>query len=178
MKKFFGKKQIVLTSLLLALGLAVYLNYYFATLPSELPSHASSGGNMGDSRYVDNPSVASGGEEEDYFARARRNRQAAHDEAVDLILDVLGDVKADDAMKQQATAQMQALAAAREQEGQIESLICADGYPDCVAFLEDGGCYVVVRAETLTEAQALRISTVVTDRSGVPAQKINIVTIS
>ena len=178
MKKWFGKKQIVLTSLLLALGLAVYLNYYFAGLPGDaLPSDTAPGTNLGDSQFVDSPAVTDQ-QTDDYFTQARKNRQTAHQETVDLIRDVMDNVKADAQTQKQAADRLDVLTDIIEKESKIENLIKAAGFAECVAYIEEGSCYVVVRAAELTDAQAVQISGIATDQSGVAAQKISIVTVN
>ena len=110
MSNIFGKKQVLLATLILALGVAVYLNYYFAT---KAPDTLDTGGgvttsdsskNLGDAQFVDNNSVVSGDEQAnttpDYFAQARANRETAREEALDLIKDMMNDAKATDAIKQ------------------------------------------------------------------------------
>ncbi|MBR7092982.1 MAG: SpoIIIAH-like family protein [Clostridia bacterium] len=177
MKKWFGKKQIVLTSLLLALGLAVYLNYYFAGLPGGTPAgETASQVNLGDSRFVDGPAVKEQ-PADDYFTQARQNRQAAHQESVDLIRDVMDNVKADANTQKQAADRLEALTGIMEKESKIENLVKAAGFSECLAYIEEGSCYVVVRAAALTDAQALQISGIATDQSGLAAQKISIVTV-
>ena len=63
MKRFFGKKQVMLATLAVALGMAVYLNYYFAQhdpgpdksaggTPAASTTTSTTGGHLGDSQYV------------------------------------------------------------------------------------------------------------------------------
>lgn len=177
MKNFFSKKPVVLTTLLMALGLAVYLNYYFASIPAEKPSANSQvSTNLGDSQYVDNPSVTDP-EPENYFTQARRNREQAHRETLDVIKNVMDDVKANEQMQQQAAEQLKQLTGVMEREIKIENLVKAAGFSECLTYIEDTGCYVVVQCDSLTEQQALQITGIAVDQSGIPAQKINIVTV-
>lgn len=65
MSGIFGKKQVLLATLIVALGLAVYLNYYFANKAPTVPTGtgtSSSDKNLGDAQYVGNPSTVSGGD--------------------------------------------------------------------------------------------------------------------
>ena len=62
-------------------------------------------------------------------------------------------------------------------EAQIENLVIAKGYTDCVAFISEGGVSVVVSAVEggLQDADAARITEIVMDETGVPASQIKII---
>ena len=174
MKKFLSKKPVVLTLLLTALGLAVYLNYYLAAVPTAQPG-SSTVGNLGDSQFVDNPSVTP--QPEDYFTKARQNRAQAHQQSLELIRDVLDDVKATEKMQQQASEQLKQLTDTIAQESKIENLVKAAGFAECVSYIEQDSCYVVVKAAKLSDKQALQISGIAVDQSGIAPQKISIVAV-
>ncbi len=187
MKKFLGKKQVLIAALTLALGLAVYLNYYFA---SENPSVAAGGkssgdtaasttttrGNLGDSQFVNGPTSTTTAAPSGYFAQARASRSSARQEALELLQDTLNNVKATDAQKAEATKKLEAAAKAVEQEDAIESLIKAKGFADCVVYIEEANCHVVVQSEGLKPQETLQITEIVTAQSEVKAENIKIIT--
>ncbi len=186
MNGFFGKKQVLLATLVVALGLAVYLNYYFANQVPDVSANAGTSDtdkNLGDAQYVNNGSTvttegetsATTGDPDDYFVQARLNRENARQEALDIIKDTLNDVKATDEMKAQATAKIEAVTAALEQESKIESLIKAKGFSDCVVYIEGENCSVVVRSEALQIQDTVQITEIVTSQSDIVAQNISIV---
>ena len=184
MNGIFGKKQVLLATLIVALGLAVYLNYYFANKTPALPTGtgtSSSDKNLGDAQYVGNPSTVSDGETSttedpsDYFVQARLNRENARQEQIDIVKDTLNDVKATDEIKKQAADKVEAITQAIEQESKIESLITAKGFTDCVVYIEDTNCQVVVRSEGLQVQDTVQITEIVTSQSDITAQNINIV---
>ena len=125
MSGIFGKKQVLLATLIVALGLAVYLNYYFANKAPTVPTGtgtSSSDKNLGDAQYVGNPSTVSGGDTSttedpsDYFVQARLNRENARQEQLDIVKDMMNDVKATDEIKKQAADKVEAVTKAIEQE--------------------------------------------------------------
>ena len=193
MSGIFGKKQVLLAVLVVALGVAVYLNYYFsAQNPPVADANAStsSSKNLGDAQYVNNGSTttpptggessaaATTGDPNDYFVQARLNRENARQEALDIIRDLMNDVKASEQTQQDALAKAAAIAAAVEQESKIESLVKAKGFSDCVAYIEEDACNIVVRSADLKAAQALQITEIVTARSNIVAQNVKIVTVN
>lgn len=186
MSGFFGKKQVLLATLVVALGLAVYLNYYFANNTPNVSTGAGTSDtdkNLGDAQYVNNGSTvttegdttSTTGDPEDYFVQARLNRESARQEALDIIKDTLNDVKATDEMKEQAAAKIESVTAALEQESKIESLIKAKGFADCVVYIEGKNCNVVVRSEGLQIQDTVQITEIVTSQSDIVAQNISIV---
>ncbi len=177
MAKFFGKKQVVLGTLIVALGVAVYLNYYFSDGTFVTPStqnsttHSTAPDNaLGNAMNVNSSATA-------YFEQARENREDAREEAVEMVKDILNDVKITDAEKAAAAVQVAQIAKAIEQESKIEELIKAKGFADCLVFIEDDKCSVVVKIEELTAQDAAKISQLVTAQSDVLAQNINIMAV-
>lgn len=180
MSSFFGKKQVLLATLVVALGVAVYLNYYFATQDPNIGANApaSSSDNLGDAQFVGNNSVVSeppdDGDSDDYFVQARLSREQAREEALDIVKDLMNDVKATDEIKKEAVEKAAAIAAAVEQESKIESLIKAKGFADCVVYIEDKNCNVVVKSDGLKPQESIQITEIVTTQSKIVAQNISI----
>ena len=98
MKSPIGKKQLLLAVLVIALGAAVYLNYFFSgaqvTPTGGNAAETSNAGDrhLGDSVFVSGK-TSTPPESADYFQTARQNREAARDEAVELIKDVFNSAK-------------------------------------------------------------------------------------
>ena len=112
-----------------------------------------------------------------YFASARLNRQQARDSALSLLQQAAGDEKADQASVDQANQAIQTMADATMTEAQIENLITAKGYADCVAFLGEDSISVVVSAmeNGMTDADAARIGEIVKEQTGLNADQIKII---
>lgn len=186
MTHIFGKKQVLLATLIVALGLAVYLNYYFSTQsPDVIDTNTSnvSKDNLGDAQYVNGSAVTdnsdnSSADTDDYFAQARLNRENARTEALDVIKEMMNDVKATDEIKKEAADKAAAVAAAIEQESKIESLIKAKGFADCVVYIEGENCNVVVKSEGLKPQESVQITEIVTTQSNIVAQNISIGTVN
>ncbi|MBQ6706722.1 MAG: SpoIIIAH-like family protein [Clostridia bacterium] len=185
MKKVFFKKQALILTLVAALGIAVYLNYYFSDRGVSVGQNNGSG-NLGEAIFVNDsddaetkdPSSVEVAGKVSYFEQARKNREEAREEAVDLIKDIAADLQADSSAAQKVMDQSAALVQAIERESNIESLVKAKGFEDCVVYIADKNCTVVVKAEALTPAQTLPISEIVTAQAGVPAENINILAVN
>ena len=178
-----GKKQLVLASMVLALGAAVYLNWQFAgvnKLPVEDASSTVS--ELGAAQLVNNAYLetvsddlkqpASSGAST--FSEARLNRQNSRDEAMDMLDEVLESVDADSEAKKEAVEQASAIAQNILKETNVENLLQAKGYQETVAYLSDEKCSVVVAGELKAE-DTLIIQEVVMDQTGLSADKITII---
>lgn len=176
-EKRFGKKQAVLAVMVLLLGAAVYLNYFVASnTPLTMQTNGQNGETttqpLGESVFVAGTTAPT--EQEDYFDAARRNRESARNEALDILKDTLQNVKTDELTQQEAIATAATVAAAVEQEDAIESLVKAKGFEDCVVYIENDNAHVAVKAAELTEAQTLQILQIVTSQSAVQADAVSI----
>ena len=187
MKKIPFKKQALVLTMVAALGVAVYLNYYFSDGGLSVgKKDTGTEGTLGEAIFVsDGDKTADGGEEPatavgakvSYFDQARKNREKAREEAMDLIKDIAADIQKDATAAQKAVDATTALATAAEREAKVEGLVKAKGFEDCVAYIADGSCSVVVKADDLTGTQTLQISEIVAAQTDIPAQKINIMAV-
>ena len=140
--------------------------------PSPSPSAGESGETSG--QQEENSTSETGS---NYFDSARLNRQQARDSALSLLQEAAGDENADQAMKDEANASIQTMASVTVSEAQIENLVTAKGYADCVAFIGDNSVSVVVsnNGVSLTDADVAKITEIVTDETGMEASKIKII---
>lgn len=112
-----------------------------------------------------------------YFSTARLNRQQARDNALSLLQEAAQDEKADQASIDEANAAIQTMADYTMTEAQIENLVTAKGYTDCVAFLGENSISVVVSAleSGMTDTDAARIGEIVMEQTGLKADQIKII---
>ena len=112
-----------------------------------------------------------------YFASARLNRQQARDSALSILRETMSSETAEESAKLDAGVAIETLAASTMSEAQIENLVIAKGYADCVAFISEGGVSVVVSATEngLQDSDVAKITEIVTGETGVPASQIKII---
>ena len=139
--------------------------------PSPSPSAGESGGTA--AQQTEGGAPETGG---DYFDSARLNRQQARDSALSLLQEAAGDENADQAMKDEANASIQTMASVTVSEAQIENLVTAKGYADCVAFMGEDSISVVVDTGTgeLTAEDVAKITDIAMTETGYPASGIKI----
>lgn len=113
----------------------------------------------------------------DYFATARLNRQQARDSALSLLQDAAAREDADETVKEQVNETIQTMADYTVTEAQIENLVVAKGYTDCVAFIGENSLSLAVSAPEggLVEADTAKIVDVVNQAAGFTADQIKII---
>ena len=188
--KQIWKRNIVAATVLLFVCGAVYLNWKYASSVAD-PAADQSGKVLGQSTLVNGDN---GGETEtegeninteddsastsgDYFATARLNRQQARDNAIALLREAAESENADKEVVNEAAAAIQVLAGYAVAEAQIENLVTAKGYPQCVAFMGDGSISVVVSPAGeagLEAADVARITDIVLNETDYTAGQITI----
>ena len=116
----------------------------------------------------------------DYFAPSRLTRQQARASALRLLQEASGAAEVDEAAAAEAAQSIQTLAAYTLAEAQIENMITAKGYTDCVVFMADDGVSVVVSAgeDGLQTEDIAKITDIVKQETELTADCIKILEVN
>ena len=111
----------------------------------------------------------------DYFAAVRLSRQQARDSAVNLLQDT--SVNADQTKAAESAANLEDIVQTALTEAQIESLIIAKGYTDCVAYMSSEGISIAVSAPEggLQQEDVAVIADIVMTQSAYTLEDIRVV---
>jgi len=172
------KRNAVVATMLVLVCAAVGLNWKYAGEEAGKQVQETGTKILGEATLVsgqgtDEEAVYTGS---DYFASARLTRQQARDNAISLLQDAAAQEGADASVATEASASIQVLAAQTLQEAQIENLVTAKGYTDCVAFLGEDSVSVVVSTESgeLTAEDVTKITDIALSETGLPASAVKI----
>lgn len=110
----------------------------------------------------------------DYFAAVRLSRQEARDSAVSLLQETMAY---SDENAAQSNAQLEQIVEIALCEAQIESLVIAKGYADCVAYIGDEGISVAVATPEggMQQADVAVIADIVMTQSAFTMENIHVV---
>lgn len=113
----------------------------------------------------------------DYFATARLNRQQSRDSALALLQDAAAKEDADETLKEEVNQSIQTMADYTVTEAQIENLVVAKGYQDCVAFIGENSLSLAVAMPEggLTDVDTAKIVDVIQQTSNFSADQIKII---
>lgn len=145
-------------------------------LPTEAEALSGANKNYGEAQLV---SVANDSGTK-FFEQARLNREKAHDEAMDTIQKTLKSSSLSADEKKAYTAKLTANLEDLHAENEIETLVRAKGFADCLCFLQSGRAdlTVMTSGEALTAAQVAQIRDIVLNKSDVTAQNITVVEVN
>ena len=143
------KKNLVATAVLLTVCGGIYANWAYGQdkAVSDLTDTLDKDKILSEDTLVmgDEQSLNSSSDTmTDYFAAVRLSRQEARDSAVTLLQEAMA--YSEDAESVQTNSQLEAIVQTALCEAQIESLIIAKGYTDCVAYISEEGISVAVAA--------------------------------
>ena len=182
------KRNAIIASVLLLVCAGVYLNWSKAqkTDVQDLTETLSAEQVMGegtlvvaDSESLPQEAVAASTSETqaaDYFAQVRLSRQESRDSAVELLEETIAYDEGT-AVGDTASATLNTLVNTALSEAQIESMVIAKGFADCVTYITDDTDSVAVAApaEGLSEADAALISDVVRSQTDYPLSQVRII---
>lgn len=116
-----------------------------------------------------------GNSADSYFSSVQVNRQRTRDEAIEVLQSVVENAASTEAAKNDALAQISKLAGVMEAEANIETLIIAKGFAECVAVISEDGASIVVKSEGLNPAQISQINEIVYAQAGIEPVNIKII---
>lgn len=142
-------------------------------LMTEAEAVSSANKNYGEAQLV---SVANNSGSK-FFEEARLKRTKAHDEAMDAVQKALKSASLSAEEKKSYTQQLTGSLEDLNAENEIETLVRAKGFADCLCFLQSGRAdlTVMTSGDALTAAQVAQIRDIVLSKSNVTAQNVTIV---
>lgn len=176
--KTIWKRNIVAAAVLVTVCAGIYVNWLYtedqttANLTDTLDANkilASDTLVIGDDIVLTDENVT------DYFSAVRLSRQQARDNAVGLLQEAMAYSSETDA--ESANGKLENIVQTALNEAQIESLIIAKGYADCVAYISEDGISVAVATPEggLQESDVAVIADIVVSQSNLTLEDIHVV---
>jgi len=175
--KQLWKRNAVVGTILVFVCAAIFLNGKYAEKVDK-PTKV-----LGQSELVSTDGaaeVSANAEGKDYFASARLTRQQARDSALSLLKEASENDDVDAETASEAAKSIETLASYTLSEAQIENMVTAKGYEDCVVFMSEDGVSVVVSTgeEGLQTEDIARITDIVKQETGLSAESIKIMEVN
>ncbi len=174
--KKIGKKNLIVIVAVLVIGAAVYVNYILFSDPIDAIGYGTNnmedtyGGSIQDSEKIEVKA-----EQDTYFSSTVLSRQKARDEALSVLQTVVESAEALEETKAQAFADISQIATDIEKEANIESLVEAKGFDDCVAVISGSTANIIVKTDGLLANDIAQINEIVYEQAGVLPVNIKIV---
>ena len=184
------KRNAVAVTVFLFVCAGIYLNWYYTkqadtpALEQTLNSEQVMGEDTlvfssdGDSAPAEaaKQTAAEAEHSADSFATIRLSRQGARDAAIETLQETIADAEGDDSATT-TSKELEDIVQTSLSEAQIESLIVAKGFEDCVAYMTDEGISIAVAApeDGLKDSDVALISDVVTGQTDYDLTDIRII---
>ena len=171
-KNFFlrlGRRNLIIICAVLLIGVAATVNVIYFTGDDAADAGAGVSG--------DNTTGAGADQSADgYFTASQISRQRARDEALEVLQNVIDNESADNEAKAVAIADIAKMASDMEAEANVETLVMAKGFAQCVAVIGGDSINVVVDVDsTLNASQIAQINTIVFEQTGITPDKTVII---
>ena len=178
------KKNLVAAAVLVTVCSGIYLNWLYTedAATANLTDTLDAEKVMGEDTLVlseDMAALAAGEDPEttaeDYFAAVRLSRQEARDNALNLLQEAMA--YSEESKAQESALELEQIVQTALSEAQIESLVIAKGYTDCVAYMTNEGISVAASAPEggLQQADVAVIADIVLNQSDYTMSDIRIV---
>lgn len=161
------KRNAVIAAVLVFVCAAVYLNW----------SYNNDRDAEGVMAPEEDKTETAASESDDYFARARLTRQTSRDEALDLLETAAAGEGASQETIDGAMDAIAAMATWSMQETQIENLLLAKDFSDCVVYISSDGVTAAVPApvEGLSASAVAQITETIIGETGCSAEDIRVI---
>lgn len=113
--------------------------------------------------------------EDNYFSTVQLSRQRNRDEALEVLQSVVDNDSATETAKNEALAEINNLARVMEAEANIETLVVAKGFAECVAVISGESASIVVKSEGLQASQISQINEIVYEQAGIMPTNVKII---
>lgn len=188
MNLLIKRRQLIMATLVVALGSAVFVNWYFTNSEANVVEESEKGSeyvqNIGEAKYVNsnnaetedttNNATATASKNTDYFTTVKLKRTKAHDEALADMKTLLKEAPENSKNAEEIGKTIDSLSKTIKLEADIEALISAKLKCECVVMINDDNAEVVVTKGNLNDASILQIMDAVLNNTEVKAENIKI----
>lgn len=175
------KKNLLATAVLVVVCAGIYMNWMYSNAQDvdDLTDILDAEKVMSENGIIlDQGSTQLGGEVttvSNYFAAVRLSRQQARDSALEILQEAMA--YGDGSEQSSSAAKLEEIVQTALCEAQIESLIIAKGYKDCVAYMTEDGISVAVASPEggMQQTDVAVIADIVISQTGFGYEDIRVV---
>lgn len=183
----FNARTIIVSCFVLLICAAAYTDYSIGR-KTELPVGdylytSSENGErtkiLGEATFVDSKGTAeesmSQGSYNTYFSAMQTTREKSRDEAMEMLQVVVDSADSMPDIKEKAYNEMISIANNITLEANIQSMVMAKGFEDCLAVINGDNLNVIVKTSGLLTNEIAQITEIAMNESGFPIENIKIV---
>ena len=160
----FGAMALIIGAIVINV---VVLNKEDGDIPYDSPAGMQGGEN--------NETEDVGNEKDTYFSSVQVSRQRTRDEAIEVLQAVVDNESSTETAKNEALAEINKLAGIMATEANIETLIVAKGFEECVAVISGDSASIVVSSDGLNVSEIAQINEIVYSEAGISPINVTII---
>ncbi len=188
MNMLIKRRQLIMAALVVALGSAVFVNWYFTSAEGDIKGESNPTNeyvqNLGEAKYVNSDKVgtsdvtekaeAAASKNTDYFASVKLKRTKAHDDALEKLKALLKEAPEGSKGAEEVAKEIESLSSTIKLEADIEALISAKLKCECVVMINGDNAEVVVKKGSLNDSAIMQIMDAFLTNTVIKAENIKI----
>lgn len=185
------KKELIAAALVVLIGCAGYLNWSYQDTMTvkDGESYIETGRKLGEAQLVNSESddveieetanevtvETQSGYNRDYFENAKYERENARSKSLEILNQTCANESFDEETRRKAGDKIITQTDNINAEQEIESIAQSKGYGEVCAYVSDASASVAVRKENFGEEDAVKLSEIVCEKTGLSAAAVKIV---
>lgn len=174
------KRQLILATLIAALGVAVFVNWYYNKPEVQMSQEVAQTtqiekiantetSQLGEAQLVDSKNIT------EYFNNARVNRQKSHDESLEVLNEIIKDSSSSPEAVVSAQNALEEISKTIKLETDLENLIVAKTGGECVVVINDNKAQVIVNKNTLNDTVSTQIIDIIASQANIFSENITLI---
>ena len=180
-KKLLNTKAFLIVGCVTLIGIAILVSTLVNSKPQETANNESTK-TLGNTVLVDN-NVSDAQDtvnqetnnDKDFFAASVMSRQNVRDEALEVLQQIADNPEALPDAKEKALADIATIAENITIEGNIETMIKAKGFDNCVAIISGDKCNIIVKSKGLLAGELAQILDIVYQQSNILPANVTVI---
>lgn len=173
--RIIGKKQLLIFTLVGALGLSVFINWYYSNPKQDIVEpELTEKSNLGEAQYVNSNSITDSNE---FFDNANMNRTKAHDLAKENLNEIINNPNSSKETIDLAREKLFKISEQIKLEADIENIVKSQTNSQCLVTMSDNNIEVILPKESINESLIVKIKNIILSKTELSSEQISIIEI-
>ena len=173
--RIIGKKQLLIFTLVGALGLSVFINWYYSNPKQDIVEpELTEKSNLGEAQYVNSNSITDSNE---FFNNANMNRTKAHDLAKENLNEIINNPNSSKETIDLAREKLFKISEQIKLEADIENIVKSQTNSQCLVTMSDNNIEVILPKESINESLIVKIKNIILSKTELSSEQISIIEI-
>ena len=173
--RIIGKKQLLIFTLVGALGLSVFINWYYSNPKQDIVEpELTEKNNLGEAQYVNSNSITDSNE---FFDNANMNRTKAHDLAKENLNEIINNPNSSKETIDLAREKLFKISEQIKLEADIENIVKSQTNSQCLVTMSEDNIEVILPKESINESLIVKIKNIILSKTELSSEQISIIEI-